>query len=139
MIADLQKEIERVKARAAAKEAKRDPALRHITAAVRSIDKASAESKDNAIRKSLGEARATLSACLALSGVATNGRAVSAKPVDPEAVVAYVAEHPGSSGEDIAQAMDTDTKTLRPAIKKLIEEDRVKTKGQRRGMRYTAV
>ena len=37
MIQDLQAEIERVKARAARAKAKKDPALRHVSAAVRAM------------------------------------------------------------------------------------------------------
>ena len=143
MIADLQKEIERVKARAAQAKVKKDPALKHISAAVRSIDKAAGATSDAAIRKALGEARATVAACLKLAGAAPSTDTLIPRQrgprVDPESVVAYLAEHPGSSGEDIAKALGTDTKTLRPTAKKLIEAKRVKTKGKARGMRYFAV
>ncbi len=143
MIKDLQAEIERVKARAARAEAKKDPALRHISAAVRSIDKAAEATADAAIRKALGEARATVAACLELAGAAAgNGILVPQQRgarVDPEAVLSYLADNPASSGEDIAKALGTDTRTLRPTVKKLIEAKRVKTKGRARGMRYSAV
>ena len=68
IIADLQAEIARVKARAAQAEVRKDPALRHISGAVRAIDKAMGETNDKATRTELAEARATLSACLALNG-----------------------------------------------------------------------
>ena len=71
IIADLQAEIERVKARAAQAKAKKDPALRHVSAAVRAIDKAAVETKDTATRTALAEARVTLVSCLALNGVAS--------------------------------------------------------------------
>ena len=68
MIEDLQAEIERVKARAAQAKVKKDPALRHINAAVKAIDKAADATGDAATRKALGEARATVAACLELAG-----------------------------------------------------------------------
>jgi len=139
MIEDLQQEIERIKTRAAQAKVKKDPALRHISSAVRSIDKALQETKDAPIRKALGEARATLTACLELAGVSPDkGTLVSqrAARVEPEAVVSYLKSHPGSSGEDIAKALGTDTKTLRPAMRKLLEAGQAKSKGKARGMRY---
>ena len=59
--------------------------------------------------------------------------------VEPKAVLDYLFKHPGSSGEDVAKALDTDTKSLRPAIKRLVEAGEVKTNGRARGMRYFAV
>ena len=142
-IKDLQAEIERVKARAARAEVKKDPALRHISAAVRSIDKAAGATSDAAIREALSEARATIAACLKLAGAAPDVGTLVPQPrrprVDPESVVVYLDDNPGSSGEDIAKALGTDTKTLRPTVKKLIEAKRVKTKGKARGMRYSVV
>jgi len=144
MIKDLQAEIERVKARAARAKVKKDPALRHVTAAVRSIDKAAESTADGATRRALKDARATLVACLKLSGaVPETGRVASPRgagaAVEAKAVLAYLAEHPGSSGEAISRALGTDTKALRPVIKKLIADKRVKSKGKARGTRYSAV
>ena len=53
-------------------------------------------------------------------------------------MLGYLAKHSGSSGEAIAKALGTDTKALRPVVKKLIEAKQVKTKGRARGMRYSA-
>jgi len=39
-------------------------------------------------------------------------------------VLAHVKENPGQRGEQIAAALGTDTKTLRGAMKRLIEERR---------------
>ena len=74
MIRDLEAEIARIKTRAEMKKAKRDPALRHVTAAVRSIDKAIDATTDAATKKALDEARATLSAVLALGGAAVQAK-----------------------------------------------------------------
>ena len=68
LIEDLQKKIEQVKARAARAKVKKDPALRHINGAVRSIDKAAKATGDHAVRKALEDARATQGACLAMNG-----------------------------------------------------------------------
>jgi hypothetical protein len=144
LIEDLQKKIEQVKARAARAKVKKDPALRHINGAVRSIDKAAKATGDNAVRKALEEARATLAACLAMNG-ASPGKGVlkprraAARPtatIDPGAVLVYVRNNPGSSGEQIAEEMATDTATLRPVLREMIEAGQVKTSGRARGTRY---
>jgi len=138
LIADLEQKIEQIKARAAAKAAKKDPTLRHIAKAIKAIDSATSATGDAATRSALGEARMTLSACLQLQGVPVpqNGRARSS--LDPEAVLAYVRSNPGQRGEQIASSLGTDTKTLRGAMKRLIEQQKVRTKGERRGMQYFA-
>lgn len=41
--------------------------------------------------------------------------------------------------EEIAAAMATDSGTIRPVMKKLIDAEKVTTKGQKRGMTYAAV
>src|SRR5262249_15139158 len=69
-IKDLEAQITARKQRAERKKMTRDPALRHVSAALRSIDKALANSEDSATRQALDEARATLSAALSLNGVA---------------------------------------------------------------------
>jgi hypothetical protein len=141
MIEDLQAEIERIKTRAVQAKVKKDPALRHINGAVRSIDKAARATSDSATRKALEGVRATLTACLKLAGVADKGvlSPQRREQVDPKAVVDYLAKHPGSSGEDVARALATDTKSLRPTIKKLVEAGDVKANGRARGTRYSAV
>jgi hypothetical protein len=145
MIEDLQRQIEQVKARAAKAKVRKDPALRHISGAVRSIDKAARATGDAAVRKALEEARATLGACLAMNGASPRGVLTPAKrgagraAVDADAVLAYVRNNPGSSGEQIAREVGTDTTTLRPVMRELIEAGEVKTSGQKRGARYAAV
>jgi hypothetical protein len=138
-IAELQAKIEHLKSRAASKAAKRDPTLRHVTKAIKSIDAAMSATGDAALRTALQEARMTLNACLQLqgSGVPHSGRPGVA--VDPDAVHAYVRSNPGQRGEHIAAALGTDTKSLRGPMKRLIEDSKVKTKGERRGMQYFAV
>ena len=143
LIEDLQRKIEQVKARAARAKVKKDPALRHINGAVRSIDKAAKATGDNAVRKALGEARATLAACLAMNGaspgkgVLTPARRAAAK-VDPGAVLAFLKDHPGSSSEQVSQAVGSDAATLRPVLKGLIADGAVKARGKARGTRYAA-
>ena len=138
-IADLERKIADLKARAERKKARTNPSVRHVVAALRSLDKA------------LDEARATLSACLALQGVvpaasaqgAARGGGMRRSSTDVAnlagALLAHLEKHPGQRGEEIAAALETDTRTIRLPLKKLIEEKRVKTKGVARGTSYHLV
>src|SRR5947207_8870952 len=122
VIADLEARIVALKHRAAQKHVKRDPALKHINAAVRSIDKAVSECEDLATKKALSEARETLSACLSLNGVTipSHGSAVKASgrrssgQVDADALLSYVKSNPSQRGEQIAAALGTDSTSMRP-------------------------
>lgn len=116
-IVQLEKQIAAIKARAARKLVRKDPALRHIHASVKAIDKALAASEDHATRQALGEARSTLAACLALSGVAPKadrGTLVpqprrAAAAISEEALLSHVRQHPGQRGEEIARALGTES------------------------------
>ena len=121
MIEDLQKEIERIKTKAAQAKVKKDPALRHVNAAVKSIDKA------------------TLVACLELAGASAPqaGGRRKGVAVQPEAVLDYLGKNPDSRADEIADELGIDTKTLRPVMKRLIEAKQVRAKGKARGMRYS--
>ncbi len=143
-VADLQAEIKRIKARAAQQKVKKDPALRHISGAVRAIDKAMGETKDKATRTALAEARATLSACLALnvavpaSGqetLAPKPRAV-ARP-DADQVLDYIRKHPRSRSEEICRELGTDAARLRPVLHRLRDEGKVKVEGKARATKYS--
>lgn len=141
LIQDLESKIAEIKARAERKKMKKDPAVRHVVAAVRSIDKALAESQDRALRTELDTARASLSACLSLSGVApkNGGGVLTPRPrrsVADDALLEHVQKHPGQRGEQIAAALGTDTKSMRPVMRRLIDDRKVKTRGERRGMVY---
>jgi hypothetical protein len=142
LIAELEARIAQVKRRAERQKVKRDPALGHITLAVRSIDKAMAATQDGATRAAVGEARTTLAAVLALNGVISAGSKVrgasgngGAKP-DTERVARYIADHPGSRAEDIATALGAGTAQLRPALTKLKSTGAVESKGKARATRY---
>lgn len=69
LIADLQAEIERLRTKAATKALKKNPSIRLMSQAVRSIDEASSHSKDSAQRQALSEARTILVSYLQLEGV----------------------------------------------------------------------
>ena len=144
LIADLQAEIARVKARAEKAKVKKDPALRHISGAVRAIDKATKETTDGATRTALTEARATLAACLALNGAlpAGGGETLIPNPraVRPDAdqVLAYIRKHPGSSSEEICSELGTDAARLRPVLHRLRDTGKAKVEGQARATRYSA-
>ncbi len=141
-IADLEAKIAAIKEREARKQVKADPALRHVTAAVRSIDKALGATDDAGTKKTLAEARSSLAALVGASRGAENGR-VRRSAVEIEdlagSLLQYVINNPGQRGEEIAAAMATDSGTIRPVMKKLISAGKVATEGQRRGMTYAAV
>jgi hypothetical protein len=146
LIAALESKIEAIKARAERKRARANPAIRYTTAAVRNIDKAMATADDNVLRKTLEDARGSLAAYLTMQGVVPAGNAAarstggrrSAEDVERmgDSLLAYVEKNPGQRGEDIASGMQSDTKTMRLPMKKLIAEGKVRTKGERRAMRY---
>jgi hypothetical protein len=69
LIADLEARIEGLKARAATKAAKKNPAVRFTNQAVRSIDRALEVAENAAHRESLTEARTALVAYLQLDGL----------------------------------------------------------------------
>lgn len=66
-------------------------------------------------------------------------RRAAARPtatLDPGAVLVYVRSNAGSSGEQVAEEMGTDTATLRPVLRGLIDAGKVKATGKARGTRY---
>jgi hypothetical protein len=146
-IADLEAKIAVIKHRAERQKVKKSPVLRHVRAAVKSIDIAVKESNgDQATRQALGEARATLAACLQLAGVVvpTDGGTRRARQtagngavVTSNDLLAYVQAHPGLRAEDIASALGTSSTTMRPRMRKLIDAGQVKTHGAKRGMTYS--
>ena len=138
IVADLQAEIQRLKARAAHAKAKKDPTLRQISAAVRAIDKALDATKDAATRTALSDARATVAACLALNGAVPAGgrRALGPKPrraapPDPDQVLGYLRKHPGARSEEIASELATDTASLRPSCTVCAMRGRSRSWGRR--------
>ncbi len=144
LVADLQAKIAKIQTRAQEQKVKKDPSLRHMSAALRSIDKALKESEDKATREALNEARATVSACLSLSGVAPmNGKATHAprqrreKP-DPDAVLAFLRRHPGSRSEEIAEEIGTDALGLRAVLHQLRDDGKISVEGRARATRYAA-
>jgi hypothetical protein len=146
LVADLQAKIEAIKARVARKRVKANPAVRYTVAAVRSIDKALAATTDNVMRRTLEEAGGVLGAYLTLQGVipaaGSGQRGASGRRSSEDveqmgaSLLAYVKKNPGQRGEQIAEALRTNTKTMRLPMHKLIADKVVKSKGERRGMRY---
>jgi hypothetical protein len=145
-IAELQAKIEEIKLRAERAKAKRSPALRHMNAALKAIDKAVSESEDVATRKALEEVRTTIVAALALNGVTATRSSAGAPRVRrgggdvaglAERLLAHLGQHSGQRGEEIADALGSDTPTMRPVLKRLIAEGQVTTTGRNRGTRYS--
>jgi hypothetical protein len=141
-IAALQAQIAKIQTRAQEQKVKKDPALRHMSGALRSIDKALKASEDKATREALNEARATLTACLALNGAAsTNGKVAGAprqrrETPDPDRVLAYIKKHPGSRAEEICAELGTDTAALRPVLHQLRDDGEIKVEGKARATKY---
>jgi hypothetical protein len=69
-----------------------------------------------------------------MDGLACSVRLPVNPPVLP--MLAKRVENPGQRGEQIAEALGTDTKTMRLPMQKLIAHEKGRTKGERRGMRY---
>ena len=145
-IADLRAKIAEIEERKARKQAMKDPALRHVAAAVRAVDKALEAASDAAMKETLAGAREQLAACAAPNGVLVaqappKGRGRKSAPADqadPDAVLRYVRNNPGSSAADVAGALDLDTKAVSPALKSLKEDGKARTEGKARGTRYFA-
>jgi len=158
-IRDLEAKIKAIQQRAERKKVKANPAVKFMKAALKSIEKSMSSTDDQVLRRALDEARGTVSSCLSLCGVTAkaprgmltprpratvaartrvagteNGSAM-AQP-DANDLVAYLRKNPGSNSEAITREFDTDAATLRGAMRELIDGGRVRTEGQRRGMRY---
>jgi hypothetical protein len=144
MIASLEAEIQRLKHRAAQQKVTKAPAIKYTTNAVKAIDTALATSDDAVLRRALDEARTTLVACLAVQGALIPAgagkvtRGTHNKSQLAEALLAHVKSHSGQRGEQIAAALGTDVNAMRPAMKSLIAENKITTRGMRRGMQYFA-
>lgn len=152
-IAALERKIQAIKKKAEEKRLKANPAVKHIRAALKSVDKGMGACSEAAIRKELGEARAMLAACLSLTSAgavvsssstsdSSSRRAASVvlnTNIRPDQILEYVIKNPGLRGELIANALGTDTKSMRVPMKKLIEQKRIRTTGQARATAYHPV
>ena len=152
-IAALERKIQTIKKKAEEKRMKANPAVKHIRAALKALDKGMGACSEAAIRKELGEARAMLAACLSLASAGAtvqvsstsdgSSRRAASAPINvnsrPDQIMEYVIKNPGLRGELIADALGTDTKSMRAPMKKLIEQKRIRTTGQARATAYHPV
>lgn len=145
LIADLEAELAAVKAKAERKKVKKDPSLRHIASALRSVEAALSQTEDSVTRGALGEARTTLAACLALNGGAPGKGVATLSPrsrraagtVDAGQVLDYLGRRPGARSEEMANELGTDTAALRPILHRLRDEGRIRVEGKARATRYS--
>jgi hypothetical protein len=105
-----------------------------VTQAVRdAIDEAA-----RSVPKSKGAPSKTSAVTVATPGAGkrpTHGRGSS---VDVDTVLKEVKRQGGRGVEALAKSLRVKTKQLQLPLRKLVETRKIKTKGQRRGMRYTA-
>lgn len=144
VIADLEAKIVTLRKKAELEKFNSTPALRYIRTALRSIDTAIESSTDRALKQALEEARASLNGSLPETPETVEeprrARGHSReRGVSPDAILEHVKANPGQRSEQIAQALGTDSVAMRPVMKRLIEEHKVRTKGQKRGMTYSAM
>lgn len=141
----LQAKIKAIQDRAARKSVRANPAVKHMSAALRAINKALHATDDAVLRKALDEARATLNACLSLVGVTpkaskgvlpARGRGRSSARPDVDSLLRFVKSKPGSNSEQLSAALGTDAASMRPVMHELIAAGKLRTEGQRRGTRY---
>ena len=139
----LEAKIKLIKERAEKKKARKNPSVKFMAAALRSIDKALNAAEEPAIRKALDEARGTVSSCLSLCGVkqgTSRGtlrlRAQGSAVPNTQDLLTFMKGNPGSRSEQISAALGSDAATLRTAMQKLIDAGKVRTEGQRRGRKY---
>ncbi len=150
-IAELEAKIMQIKALAEKKKVQRDPSLRHIKMALRSIDKAANASGDATARKTLEDIRVTLAGLMALGGggggeatITPRGRSSAGSMIGGIApsehqLMEYIQRHPGQRGEEIARELNSETRLMRPVLHRLIEAKRIKTSGQARATAYHPV
>jgi len=158
-IKQLEAKIAAIKQRAERQKVRANPAVKHMKAGLKYLERAISATDDQVLRKSLDEARGNVSACLSLCGVTAKaprgtlspkprGKAAARTRVsstengptmatpDANDLVAYLKKNPGSNSESITKEFSTDAATLRGAMRELIDQGKVRTEGQRRGTRY---
>jgi hypothetical protein len=140
-IVELEAKIAAIKEREARRRAKADPALRHASAAFRAIEKSLAATSDAELRHALLGARSALAPVLGTKAkVPGDGRVRRSGPEVEnltDGLLDYVRNNPGQRSEEIATALALDTRTIRPAMKRLIADGKITTQGERRAMRYS--
>lgn len=137
-IQDLQKEIERLKARA---EVKQSPARKQARLGLRSLEKAlpmALEESDAELARVLEKATNALSTCLTGSSGENRVRR-TAEDIEALAgqILGFLVDHPKASVSEIGAALEVSTKELRGVLLSLLEDGSMKKEGERRGTRYS--
>src|SRR5690349_7012220 len=126
-IKDLEAQIAAIKNKAEQKRERAVSTIKLMKAARKALERAIGASEDMVLRQQLVGARETVSACLALCGVAarrsstltprarrTKSTENGVSEVDAGTVVDYLEKNPASRSEQITAALGTDAATLRP-------------------------
>ncbi len=143
LIADLEKKIEEVKQRAAAKEAMKSGEGKALLGAVKALDRVLANSAGDT-RRAVESARAILAERLAELGLgaASGGERVRRSAEDLDALAASVhaevQSNPGLRVEEISAAIGVPSKELKRPVQMLLADGKLRTEGQKRGTQYFA-
>ena len=149
-IDELQAKIQAIQNREERKKVRARPEVKHLNMALRSIDKGLNASEDAVLRKALDEARATVSSCLSLLGVAPKAAKATLTPkrrakvtvatqktdLDPAAVLTFIKNNGGIRGAAIVAEFGIDTTSLRVVLKQLAAEGAIRSEGKGRGTTY---
>lgn len=144
-IQELEAKIAAIRQRGERSKARRNPVVRPLSLALKSLDNALNTTDDAVLRTPLGEARTTVVSCLGLLGVtprpakSVRPRARKRRDVTAPDVLAVIREQGQASSESLAGALNSDAATLRPVIQQLIEEGAIARSGKARGTRYSTV
>ena len=139
-IQDLLDEVTRLKEKERAKQ-RNTEALKKTKSALRATQKAldvAREDKEADLVKALERAVAILEGVFGDAPVATRTRRTKEQIAETRAeVLRFLEVNAQVSMGDVAEALEQETKEVRPVLFALLEEGLVRKEGERRGTRYT--